>query len=477
MRYDVRQEKILCPDCNYAPLDARIEAVRTQGPRPAPRINYRGTINRNARVAFESGHDYLHKGDTARALESFKRAAYFQPDFIDAHIAIADLVEDEKTKRHHLSEVIAYDPSNLEALRRLMVLNGRLTEAEMARTYHHNDQRIEQIEQVEVRQTEVLLCPVCGGHLTVYDATGQVECKFCGHVEVRASSGKVGSDLLAMALIERKAKATRWIVGQRVLSCQECGAQRTIPARKLTHECPFCGSQHVIQQEPQEGLEQPDGLVHFQVSRQQATAAIRAELNRMRYRIANLFDKNRIAHGTIDGLYVPFWLFDAMIQGTVSRVAQAPTHEVLGISVVQEVRTETVFTDGIYDVPVCGSNALPSALTARLMPYDLSALQAYQPKLLAKYPAELYNIDFDKASLEARSMVSKAMRAKHSEREIGEEQVRISVSSTIQSMSFRLVLLPVWIATLIEEDNDVRTALVNGQTGAVALGRSQKRPN
>ena len=26
----------------------------------------------------------------------------------------------------------------------------------------------------------------------------------------------------------------------------------------------------------------------------------------------------------------------------------------------------------------------------------------YQPKLLAKHPAELYNIDFDKASLEAR---------------------------------------------------------------------------
>jgi hypothetical protein len=38
----------------------------------------------------------------------------------------------------------------------------------------------------------------------------------------------------------------------------------------------------------------------------------------------------------------------------------------------------------------------------------------------------------------------------------------------------RLVLLPVWVGTLVEADGDVRTALVNGQSGRVALGKAEK---
>ncbi len=41
-------------------------------------------------------------------------------------------------------------------------------------------------------------------------------------------------------------------------------------------------------------------------------------------------------------------------------------------------------------------------------------------------------------------------------------------------MSFRLLLLPVWIATLSEVDGDTRPALVNGQTVRVVLGSARK---
>jgi hypothetical protein len=45
-------------------------------------------------------------------------------------------------------------------------------------------------------------------------------------------------------------------------------------------------------------------------------------------------------------------------------------------------------------------------------------------------------------------------------------------------MSFSLVLMPVWIATLHERDGDTRLALVNGQSGQVALGKANKpRPD
>ncbi len=473
MRYNLEQEKIMCRDCNYSPLDARMEEVQEQGPQQRVKLTHRGEINRNALAAFNSGHDYLRQGKTDQALHSFKRAILFQADFVDAHIAVADLSPDEKTRRDHLGTVIAFDPANPEALRRLMVLNGRLTEAEIARTYHHNDQYIEHIDQVESKKSETLLCPVCGGHLTVYDETGQVECKYCGHIEVRAPSRNVGADLLSLALLERKANPVRWVVGQRILHCNECGAERTIPARNLTHECPFCGSQHVVQQEPMEALEQPDGLIPFRISRQQAGENIQTELRRTRHRIAALFDDNRVSGGTLEPLFLPFWMFDAVTDVTETRTFTGTTRDTS--FAVANAMTQTTFTDAMYDVPVCGVTSPPPALTGKLAEYDLNALVAYQSKLLAKYPAQLHTFDCDTASLEARGIVSKAMREKHGHRDAGDEQMKITVSSMVKSMSFRLLLLPVWIANLIEVDNDTRSALVNGQTGKVILGKSQKR--
>jgi uncharacterized Zn finger protein (UPF0148 family) len=474
MRYNAEHEQIMCPECQYSPLEARMQAMQEQGPRQRVQLSYRGEINRNAIAAFNTGHDYLHQGNTAKAMESFKRAVFFQPDFADAHIAIVDLAQDEATKRDHLSTVIGYDASNPEALRRLMILNGRLTPEAAARTYHTNDQRIERIEQVEAKHNETLLCPVCGGQLTVWDENGQVECKYCGHVEVRTPSRNVGADLLSMALLERKAQPSRWLVGERILHCNQCGAERTIPAQNLTHECPFCGSQHVVQQEPAESLEQPDGLIAFRLSRQQAGEQIKAELKRTRHRIAAFFDDNRVASGTLEPMFLPFWLFDAIADVTETRTYTGGDRDMLRVA-AQGVMTSTTFSDGLYDVAVCGVDTPSQELTGKLAPFNLKETVAYQPKLLAKYPAQLYRIDFDKASLQARGVISATMREKHGRRDVGDERMKITVSSLVKSMSFRLVLLPVWIASLLEVDDDTRTALVNGQTGKVVLGKSQKR--
>ena len=97
----------------------------------------------------------------------------------------------------------------------------------------------------------------------------------------------------------------------------------------------------------------------------------------------------------------------------------------------------------------------------------------YEPKLLAKYPAELYDIDFDDASLEARGRASEQMR--NEQLEFKDKDVEMNVSTLVIQMSFSLVLMPVWVATLTERDDDLRTALVNGQSGRVALEKPEER--
>lgn len=479
MRYDMRQGKIVCPACGHAPLDAIAEKLRAN-PRPHVKITYRGEVNSRALSFFQTGHDHLHRGDTAAAAAAFQRAAEYQPDFVDAYYWLAEIATSEAEKRKHLSMVLALDPTHPQALRAMMVLNGQLTPEQAARSYHNNDPQVRKAASPVDVAAKALLCPVCSGNLTVNETTGQVTCRFCGYTEQRAPRRAAEPESLALALIKRRAEPVRWAVGERLLHCNECGAARTIAARKLSDDCPFCGSTQVILKDALESFEQPDGIVRFALDEQQAQAALAESLQSVRQRIANFFDNNRIRRAVFNGVYLPFWVFDATVEIAVTRTYKGSSRSgtrSAGYSMPrpEQARIENRFTDAVYDIAVCAVKSPPPALTQRLLPYDLNLSTAYDARLLARHPAEVYSVDFDKASLEARGMISRMMRDKHRRQDSAGDQYDVTVFSTVQSMSFRLLLLPVWVAAITEEDGDQRVALVNGQTGRTVLGKPEKR--
>lgn len=481
MKVDLASGKIKCIECGAflgEPPNENTPLELDRGvnkPRRAMTVTHRGEVNHWAKAAFDTACDHIERGESEPALKALRRALENQPDFTDAHLWIAKLSSDEKTKRDHLSTIIAQDPTHAEAIRMLMVLNGRLTEEQAERSYGYDELKAQIVDEAVTTQTTVLLCPVCEGHLTIDDETGRVQCRFCGYVGTKAEQPQyqtINEDSLTMALIERRATPIRWVIGKRLLHCNECGAERTIPGRTLSMVCPFCGSNQVIVQDALKSFRQPDGLVPFVISREQAMTSIGDKLQGLGERFKSLFDNNRVKQTMIDGVYLPFWVFDTVVDVTKNtRYKQAGSARRISIT-VQPTTTER-FTDMLNNVAVPAIMSPPPELAARLGKWPMDAMVPYEPKLLAKYPAELYSIDFDKGGLNALGMVSKEMKSKHSI-SYG-ESVEITIFSAVRQMTFQLALMPVWVATLIEVDGDVRAALVNGQTGEVALGQTQKK--
>jgi hypothetical protein len=322
--------------------------------------------------------------------------------------------------------------------------------------------------------TETLRCPHCLGDLTVNDATNKVECRFCGYVGDAPKREADGSDLLVAALLERRAQAVKWVIGERLLHCNECGAERTIPATQLSTRCPFCNSNHVIEQDALGSFEQPDGLIPFKITREEAGALIKERLRGMAERVKGWFDNNKIASASLSGYYLPFWVFDATVQINRTRIDKTPSNDRRRFAA--PAYFQQTFNDALYDVAVCAVDSLPEEMTGALGEFHTGAMVDYERDLLAKYPAGLYNIDFDRAALRARSRVTAEMRDRYGQRELTDgDTVTINVFANVQQMSFRLILMPVWVATLLEEDRDTRMALVNGQNGKVVLGKTQKR--
>jgi DNA-directed RNA polymerase subunit RPC12/RpoP len=482
MTLDLKTSRVQCQHCGYirpdeiSNLEDKEQAVKAHGTAPDVEITHRGEVHPAAQAAFDTGVECLHDGDRQGALQNFMRALEYQPDFTDAHLWIAKVSDDPQVKRDHLESILVQDPTHLEALRLKMVLDGRLTPEQAAKTYHDNDPQVRQAGTVAAKATE-LLCPTCGGQLTVNEQARRVECRFCGYSAPHSESAEPGAgDLLTMALLERKAQPVKWNVGKRLVKCQQCGAEHTIPADWMAQRCRFCGSMEVILSDALASFEQPDGLIPFRITSEQAMQAINGQLGSLGQRIMGFFDTNKVERSVIDGVYLPFWVFDAIVDVTET-------------STVNFISNSTTTQDAMMDIAVCAVKSPPPALTGRLVPYAMAEVIPYEPRWLAKYPAQLYCIDFDAASLDARAVVSKFMRDKYKaiadsrmqasrrSSQYNEPAEFVTITSQFRSMSFRLLLLPVWIALLTEVDGDLRIGLVNGQMGRVTLGKSHKPPD
>lgn len=475
MKTDVTTGKLRCVDCGTALGEQPgqvTEPTRQHAFRDMP-LTHRGEIDIRAKTAFETAMQHFGKGDTDGALEALRRALDVQADFTDAHLWIAKLVPDKDEKLDHLSEILARDATHTDALRMMMVLTGRMSQEEADRTYHHNSPELVEVDGEVNTETEALLCPVCKGNLTIEEETGRVMCSMCGFVGDRAQAKTPAPDSLAMAMLERKAQPTRWKIGSRLIHCNECGAERTISARKLSQECPFCGSNHVIVKDALESFMQPNGIVPFSYDKEAAFTDIETQLNSLLNRFRNVFDNNRMKKAIINGFYLPFWVYDVVIDVTRTTHYKNSASARRINRAVQPATTER-FTDMVNNVFIAGVTSPPMSMTSQLGSYNLSAMQPYEPKLLARYAAELYSIDFDDAALEARSVASRLMKEKHNI-STPLDDVEVTIFPAVKNMSFQLVLLPVWVATLIEEDNDTRPALVNGQNGTVVLGKAEKQ--
>jgi Zn finger protein HypA/HybF involved in hydrogenase expression len=382
---------------------------------------------------------------------------------------IAKVTDDEKTKHDELSIVLSNAPNNLEALRLLMVLNGRLTPEQAAQTYHDHDPQLRPIGELNAKATD-LICPTCGGDLTITQS-GRVECRSCGYSAPQTRQpANASGDLLSMALLERKAQPIRWNVGQRLIQCQQCGAEQTIPATKMSQRCWFCGANAVIISDALGSFTQPEELLTFRLDEAHAAESINHALNSLGERLAGWLGHRQIERRIVEGVYLPFWIFDAMIE--VTRVKT-----IGGIDV-----DRSVMADMQPNVAVCAVKSPSRELTAQLNDYDFAAAVRYEPKWLASYPAQLYCIDFDAASLDAHARIAEITKRKYAHRaeEVQDFQhdrnpALVQLYPQVQSMSFRLALLPVWIATLTIAGGSERLALVNGQTGSVALGQPHRQ--
>ncbi len=178
------------------------------------------------------------------------------------------------------------------------------------------------------------------------------------------------------------------------------------------------------------------------------------------------------------GVYIPFWTFDAWASSDWSADAGYHYYETEyytdanGNQASRQIqRTRWVPASGhrrdfFDDTLVCASRGLPPELVARFETFDTKQLTAYRPEFLAGWRAESYAVDLMPAWGSAQQRMGDVQRSRCSGDVPGDTQRNLTVRNEFSRVTFKHVLLPIWIAAYRYGGKPYQF-LVNGQTGEV----------
>jgi len=365
---------------------------------------------------------------------------------------LSQVYADPGDQRECLAYALAIDPANPLARRALAILDGRLKpqdiiDPDRLRSTGSNDP-----VEASARQ---FLCPRCGSSMRYSPDGAGLECAFCSYREGDNPTGRNGGTYGDPDLSELEqdfitalatARGHRRPSSMRTFHCQACGTGFILAPETHSLTCPYCETVYVTEAADSQDIVPPQGLIPFSFDRE------KAEL------IAHEWLDGQGFVSNITGIYVPAWTFD--LHGEISWQGLEPR----GDDWVPVSGNYYVLHDDLV-VPAGENIAAHQAKCVRS--YDLRGLVAYDAKYLADWPATRYQKSVAEASLKARRRVLEQLRRQPYKLTGGRivRDLRLN-SRGLAIDSFKLILLPMWIAHF-RRDGNLLEAVINGQSGVV----------
>ena len=315
-------------------------------------------------------------------------------------------------------------------------------------------------------------CPACGGALSFDSSLQKMKCPYCDtefDVEALRELDEVLRQEGTSDYTWQSQPETRWSEEETetlcTYVCKSCGGEIVGDRNTAATHCPYCDNPVVLAGSFQGEL-RPDLVVPFQLSKEQAKAALSQHLNKKPL-LPKLFkSQNRIE--SIQGIYVPFWLFDTDVRANIRYKATRVHHwsdsnyNYTRTSFYSLLRGGSIAFD---NVPVDGSSKISNDLMESIEPYDLSQAVNFQTAYLAGFLADKYDVTADDSKPRANDRIRASTEAAFAATTAGyatvipeHTDIRLSGSRV------RYALLPAWILTTRWRDT-VYTFAMNGQTG------------
>ncbi|MBQ9328035.1 MAG: hypothetical protein IJ225_05820 [Solobacterium sp.] len=318
-------------------------------------------------------------------------------------------------------------------------------------------------------------CPNCGGPLRFDPESQQLKCSYCDSTFTQAEVDafyKADEQLAAS-----QGTDTQWgtdtgdwsqeeAAHMRAYNCPSCGAQLIADDTTAVTVCPYCSNPTVVA--AQFVTKKPQFVLPFQLDKEKAV-----ELLTEFYKGKPLLPRQFKSHNHIEeikGVYVPFWLYNGVMDADMVFKGERVMQFTQGDEVITEtshyqiIRRGTVTFSG---VPADASSKMPDEYMDAIEPYDYSLLKDFDTMYLAGYMADSYDVDEEADRARAdRRMTASTVTAISST--VNGFTGLVPERSTITRIdgAAAYAFLPVWLLSTRWNGNNYLFA-VNGETGKI----------
>jgi len=326
-------------------------------------------------------------------------------------------------------------------------------------------------------------CPACTGPLHYAADSGKLECEYCGSsytvAEVEALYA-AREEAAAEAKAEADAKAgdgTDWTAASlqnewgedaarmKAYSCPSCGAELICDESTAATACPYCGNPTVVPGQFS-GSMKPDYVIPFKVEKEKAIEALK-EHYKGKLLLPKVFSQqNQIEK--IQGVYVPFWLFDGEAEGGVvydttrSRTFRRGDYQ---ITETDHFVVEREGSIAFERVPVDASSKMPDEYMDSIEPFDYSELKSFSTAYLPGYLADKFDRSVDDCTQRVDDRFGQSFKDAMRTTVMGYTTViPRSANIAIKRSKVQYALMPVWLLSTRWHGKNYLFA-VNGQTG------------
>jgi len=373
----------------------------------------------------------------------------------EAWFWMSEVLDKPAEKRRALENCLSLDLRHARARRSLAILDGKLKADEVIDP-NHLPPAPEGLRKADAQR---FMCPKCGGRMSFVPDGQSLVCEYCTRDQKLGAGTNPANEkdfIIAMATARGHGKPLQ----EQVFHCNGCGAEFILPPKQISASCVYCDSAHVVSLEKTKDLLAPDAILPHVFDQKHATQLLIQWVEGNAIKPAKKVDLPR-------GLYLPLWTFD--VGGTIEYTGETiavqddsdkPESERRRLRVTDQY---PVFVD---DLPLPASRK-PSAVFLKLIPtFELKSLKPYDPRFLASWPAEIYDVPMADASLDARSQTY-ARYKRELPSLLSELRLMHTSSASLAIESFKLNLLPVWMTEIPFDDRE-HLVLINGQNGMVA---------
>jgi len=318
-------------------------------------------------------------------------------------------------------------------------------------------------------------CQQCGAKMEFVPGSATQKCPYCDHVNLIPQSEEDVEELDFHAYLNKAAGAEE-MQERLTVKCQQCGAESSFEENITSKACPFCGTDIVATAKSSKGIK-PKSLLPFHINRKRAHTLFKEWIGNLWFAPSAL-KKMALQDKGLNGMYVPYWTYDSytttFYRGMRGDYYYETQHyrdsegnmKTRRVRKIRWTRVSGTVWRNFDDVLIIASRSLPTKYAEKLEPWDLQNLTPYQDEFLSGFRAESYQIDlgggFERAKGKMEQVIKKDIR-----RDIGGDEQRITSKRTrYDNITFKHILLPIWISAYNFKDKIFRF-LVNGRTGEV----------